>query len=356
MDAFFASVEQRDNPQLRGKPLVVGGQPDSRGVVAACSYEARKFGIHSAMPCSRAAKLHAKTIFVPPRFDAYREASAEIHEVFKEFTGLIEPLSLDEAYLDVTEIASKSYSATEVAKAIKSEIKSRTKLTASAGVSYNKFLAKIASDMDKPDGLTVIRPEKAQALIEQLEIRKFFGIGKVTEKKMQALGIYTGADLKKLDLVELQTQFGKAGQYYFNVVRGIDERPVRTSRKRKSIGKETTFAENLTNKREIWTILQGLTERVVSILNAKDLQAKTVTLKARYADFQLITRSATGDEFIQTQEQILSIVPELLKKTEIGKRPIRLIGVSLSGLSSTQDNSVEEEIAEYKQMGLFNVE
>lgn len=356
MDAFFASVEQRDNPELRGKPVVVGGKPGGRGVVAACSYEARKFGIHSAMPSTRAHKLCPDTIFVPPRFDAYREASEKIRKIFREFTSLIEPLSLDEAYLDVTEIAARSDSATEVARAIKQEIKSELNLTASAGVSYNKFLAKVASDMDKPDGLTVIRPERAIALLERLEIRKFFGIGKVTEKKMQALGIFTGEDLKKLELVELQTQFGKAGQYYFNVVRGIDERPVSSSRSRKSIGKETTFADNLTDKTKIWSILIELTERVVNNLREKDLGARTVTIKARYADFRLITRSVSNTDAMHTQEEIVALIPALLKKTEIGKRPIRLIGISLSGLSEANDNNKQhDEDAEIqRQMGLFH--
>jgi len=248
MDAFFASVEQRDAPQLRGLPVIVGGRPESRGVVAACSYEARKFGIHSAMPCAQAAKLCKGAIFVPHRFDAYREASAGIHRVFKNFTEIIEPLSLDEAYLDVTEAAKEVGSATEVANLIRQQIKQELDLTASAGVSYNKFLAKIASDMDKPNGLYVIRPEAAEAFIEQLDIRKFFGVGKVTEKKMHALGIYTGADLKRLSEVELQTEFGSSGAYYHRVARGIDERPVQAHRVRKSIGKETTFEGNVTNK------------------------------------------------------------------------------------------------------------
>jgi len=356
MDAFFASVEQRDKPELRGKPVVVGGRPGGRGVVAACSYEARKFGIHSAMPSNRAHKLCPNTIFVPPRFDAYREASEKIRKIFREFTSLIEPLSLDEAYLDVTEIASRSDSATAVAKEIKYEIKKRLDLTASAGVSYNKFLAKVASDMDKPDGLTVIRPDSAIALLEQLEIRKFFGIGKVTEKKMQALGIFTGADLKQLELVELQTQFGKAGQYYYNVVRGIDDRPVRITRQRKSIGKETTFADNLTDKKQIWEILLKLTQRVVDVLNDKGLGAKTVTIKARYSNFQLITRSVSQASGIKTLDEIKDLIPTLLKKTEIGKRPIRLIGISLSGLYPASDSihHDEDDSDIQKQMGLFH--
>ena len=353
MDAFFASVEQRDNPQLRGKPIVVGGQPDSRGVVAACSYEARKFGVHSAMPSARAYKLCSEIIFVPPRFNAYREASEKIHNVFKQFTKLIEPLSLDEAYLDVTEVSARCRSATEVARAIKSDIKESINLTASAGVSYNKFLAKLASDMDKPDALTVIRPEQALELIATLEIRKFFGIGKVTEKKMHALGIYTGRDLKRFDLVELQTHFGKAGQYYYNVARGVDDRPVRSSRRRKSIGKETTFATNIIDKKQIWTVVKELSETVENSLTAKNLTAKTLTLKVRYSDFQLVTRSITVDERIESKEKMLALIPELIKKTEVGKRPIRLIGVSVTGLRKCDDSLISDDDKSQSQMGLF---
>jgi len=356
MDAFFASVEQRDFPELRGLPVIVGGRPESRGVVAACSYEARKFGVHSAMPCAQAAKLCKDAIFVPHRFEAYREASAGIHKVFKRFTDMIEPLSLDEAYLDVTECAQEIGSATEVAKLIKQQIRKDLNLTASAGVSFNKFLAKIASDMDKPNGLYVIRPEVAEAFIEQLDIRKFFGVGKVTEKKMHALGIYTGADLKRLTEVELQTEFGSSGAYYHRVARGIDERPVRSHRVRKSIGKETTFEGNVVNKAAIWQTLLGIAERLEGILESKQLSAKTVTLKVKYSDFQLITRSKTDTFGVISKEQIAGVLPELLRKTEVGKRPIRLIGVTLANLHSTDDSvaaTKPTEIIEDPQLGLF---
>ncbi|MCL4160144.1 UNVERIFIED_CONTAM: hypothetical protein GTU68_039869 [Idotea baltica] len=357
MDAFYASVEQRDNPELKGKPIIVGGQPGSRGVVAACSYEARQFGIHSAMPSSRAAKLCPSAIFMPPRFDVYREASINIHQVFKQFTKLIEPLSLDEAYLDVTKIASHSYSATDVARAIKAEIRQKVNLVASAGVSYNKFLAKIASDMDKPNGLFVIRPESAQAFIEQLEIRKFFGVGKVTEKKMQRLGIYTGADLKALTLIQLQTHFGSSANYYYNIVRGIDERPVKANRERKSIGKETTFESNIVSKHQIWKALQDIAIKIESSLTDKKMLAKTVTLKVKYSDFQLITRSKTIDGWIGSQQAILAVLPELLKKTAVGEQPIRLIGVTLSNLTIELDsiNSAKNiNASKNEQMGLFH--
>ncbi|MBX2849296.1 MAG: DNA polymerase IV [Acidiferrobacterales bacterium] len=355
MDAFFASVEQRDNPDLIAKPVIVGGKPGGRGVVAACSYEARQFGVHSAMPSTRAAKLCPNAIFLPARFDAYRDASQKIHRVFKQFTKLIEPLSLDEAYLDVTQIAAHANSATEVAAEIKTEIKRAVNLTASAGVSYNKFLAKIASDMDKPDGLFVIRPEKAQAFIEQLEIRKFFGVGKVTEKKMHSLGIYTGADLKRLDLIQLQTHFGKSANYYFNIARGIDERPVKAHRQRKSIGKETTFAENIVDKKRIWEALQDFADKIEAILENKNMLARTVTLKAKYANFQLITRSKTANGWYQSKQDIMDVMPELLQKTDIGKRPIRLIGLSLSSLSPKSQTDLEPNAAEeQQQISLFN--
>jgi DNA polymerase-4 len=360
MDAFFASVEQRDFPELRGLPVIVGGRPESRGVVAACSYEAREFGIHSAMPCSQAAKLCKGAIFVPPRFESYREASAGIHLVFKRFTEMIEPLSLDEAYLDVTECAEKAGSATEVARLIKQQIKQEVNLTASAGISFNKFLAKIASDMDKPDGIYVIRPESAEAFIEQLNIRKFFGVGKVTEKKMHSLGIYTGADLKRLSEVELQTQFGQSGAYYHRVARGIDERPVRSHRVRKSIGKETTFEGNVVDKAAIWHTLLGIAERLEGILESKQLLAKTVTLKVKYSDFQLNTRSKTTALGCISRQEISAVLPELLRKTEVGKRPIRLIGISLANLHSTDESLAlktssgsSEQFTEDPQLGLF---
>jgi len=360
MDAFYASVEQRDNPALKGKPVIVGGRPERRGVVAACSYEARKFGIHSAMPSSRAVKLCPKAVFLSPRFDAYRQASQKINRVFHEFTELIEPLSLDEAYLDVTEYAASRGSATDVARDIKQRIKAEVNLTASAGVSYNKFLAKIASDMDKPDGLYVIRPEAAEGFIEKLEIRKFFGIGKVTEKKMHALGIFHGADLKKYSKIQLQTQFGSSGDYYFNIARGIDERPVRAHRERKSVGQETTFENNLSDKKQIWETLQGIAESLESTMEKKDLFARTVTLKVRYSDFQLITRSKTSDPAIRAKQELLSVLPELLKKTEVGKRPIRLIGITLANLLAPadliqSDSEIQDDSStnESNQLGLF---
>lgn len=357
MDAFYASVEQRDTPELKGKPVIVGGKPAARGVVAACSYEAREFGIHSAMPSAQAAKLCPQAIFLPPRFTVYKQVSNQINMIFSEFTKLIEPLSLDEAYLDVTALANHANSATEIAREIKQLIKQRVGLTASAGVSYNKFLAKIASDMDKPDGLYVIRPEHAEKFIESLPIRKFHGVGKVTEQKMQRLGIYTGSDLKKLSKLQLQTQFGRAGGYYYNIARGIDERPVSANRKRKSIGSETTFSEDTLDKAKIWATLQTLSDNVAQALNKKELHARTLTLKVRYANFQIVTRSKTTITPIVKHSEILELLPQLLHKTEVGRKPIRLIGVTLANLATpTSDDPEATDTAstESQQLRLFN--
>ena len=334
MDAFFASVEQRDFPEYRGKPVIVGGPPEKRGVVAAASYEARQFGIHSAMPSAHAKKLCPDAIFVYPRFEAYRECSQHIREIFSRFTDKIEPLSLDEAFLDVSESNLFNGSATLLAKEIKKLIKDELNLIASAGVSYCKFLAKIASDLDKPNGLSVITPAQAEHFIAQLPVRKFFGIGKATEAKMQKQGIYTGNDLKRLSQEQLQQRFGKSGTFYYNIVRGIDNRPVRTSRVRKSIGKETTFATDLIDINEMQQILTRLSERVADLLANRNFLALTITLKVKYANFQQITRSHTVDENqpIATAEDILGQLPALIAKTEMGSRPIRLLGVTVSSL------------------------
>lgn len=356
MDAFFASVEQRDNPELRGKPVIVGGRPERRGVVAACSYEARKYGIHSAMPSARAVKLCKDAVFTKPRFDAYREASQKIHAVFRQYTKLVEPLSLDEAYLDVTDISRFAGSATEVAVQIKKQIREEVNLTASAGVSYNKFLAKVASDMDKPDGIYVIRPEAAEAFIEQLEIRKFFGVGKVTEQKMHSLGIYTGADLKRLSKIQLQTQFGRTGSYYYHIARGIDDRPVNPERVRKSIGSETTFDGNIVDKKQIWSTLTNLASGLGSSLQKKAVTARTVTLKVKYSDFHQITRSKTGEQYVHDEASIINALPDLLRKTQVGTRPIRLIGITLANLGSSNDpvaNVLVQSADKSQQLGLF---
>ena len=271
----------------------MGGKPNSRGVVAACSYEARKFGIHSAMPCSQAYRLCPEAIFVPVRFEAYREASAKIRDVFWRYAAQVEPLSLDEAYLDVSYTESFDGIATEIAKAIKAEIKEETGLVASAGVSYNKFLAKIASDMDKPDGLYVITPKQGAAFVQSLAIEKFYGVGPATAKKMKALNIHTGKDLKAWSLPDLQAHFGKSASYYYNIARGIDERPVKSFRERKSLGKETTFAQDILDVDILLAHFKALAEQVFKGLDKYKLQGKTITIKVKYADFKQVTRSKT---------------------------------------------------------------
>ena len=331
MDAFYASVEQRDRPELKGKPVIVGGDPNSRGVVAACSYEARKFGIHSAMASSTAYKLCPEAVFIRPRFDAYRAVSSEIIEIFYEYTDFVEPLSLDEAFLDVTENFKGMPSATLIAREIKKKIYEKTaKLTASAGVSFNKFLAKVASDVNKPDGITVITPEMADEFIDRLPIRKFFGVGKVTEEKMLNLGIKTGADLKKFKREQLIELFGKSGNYFYDIAHGMDERPVEPNRIRKSIGKETTLVEDIDDTDEMLEILEEIAVRLENSLMKRDAKGRTITLKVKYFDFQSITRSVTIDEPADNAVVLMKHIRPLLSKTEAGKKKVRLLGISVS--------------------------
>jgi DNA polymerase-4 len=334
MDAFYASVEQRDNPLLRGKPVIVGGDPGSRGVVATCSYEAREFGIRSAMPAARAYQLCPKAIFVRPRFDAYRTVSLQIREVFHEYTDLVEPLSLDEAYLDVTENKAGIEYGSRVARVILQQIYEQTKLTASAGVSYNKFLAKVASDVNKPAGMKVVTPEEAQEFIAELPIRRFHGVGRVTEKRMLAQGITTGKDLRNCSLENLQRWFGKSGQYFFNIARGVDNRSVVPNRIRKSIGKETTLSEDCHDKGEMMLILADLAGKVANLLQSRGTSGMTLTLKVKYDDFQNVTRSHTQSEPIEKADVMLKLAEEMLAKTEAGDRPIRLLGLTVSNLTT----------------------
>ena len=336
MDAFFAAVEQRDNPELTGLPVVVGGQPDSRGVVATCSYEARKFGIHSAMPSSRAYQLCPQAIFVRPRFSAYKEASLAIHSVFKEFTDLIEPLSLDEAYLDVSKCHVCEGSATLIAREIRQSIFSEIQLTASAGISYNKFLAKLASDQNKPDGQFVIKPGEAESFLKELPIGRFYGVGKVTESKMHAAGIKTGGDLKTLDLSALEKSFGNAAGYYYNIARGIDERPVTVDRVRKSLGAETTFQQDISDRDEMLSQLMSLLDEVLLSLNERQLLAYTITIKVKYANFTQVTRSYTSDSILSVSNLAGELIPLLLAKTEAGNKSVRLLGVNFSNLISDE--------------------
>jgi len=332
MDAFYAAVEQRDNPALRNRPLIVGGDPRSRGVVCTCSYEARRYGIHSAMASSLAVKLCPQAIFMKPNFDKYSRISAQIRSIFKDYTDLVEPLSLDEAYLDVTQNKKNIPFAARIAAEIRARIKDDTGLTASAGVSYNKFLAKVASEYNKPDGLKVITPEQAAAFLDELPIGDFYGVGRVTEKKMKALGINCGKDLKRLTREELQDQFGKSGTYLYLVVRGIDNRPVVTNWIRKSIGKERTFARDIADIEKMQTIIKDIAAEVSSILKRKKRKGKTITLKVRYSDLTRSTRSQTIETETDEHNLIYQIASDLLQKTEVFRRSVRLLGVAVSGL------------------------
>ncbi|HPD21415.1 MAG TPA: DNA polymerase IV [Deltaproteobacteria bacterium] len=337
MDAFYASVEQRDNPRLRGRPVIVGGDPAGRGVVAACSYEARKFGVHSAMPSSRAKRLCPEAIFIHPRFDVYQQVSQQIMEIFHEYTDLVEPLSLDEAFLDVTCNKKGIASATETARRLRAEIRKNTSLTASAGVSYNKFLAKAASDYRKPDGLTVITPEQAQGFIDQLPIGKFFGVGKVTEQKMRSLGITCGAELRQVPQERLVRLFGKMGLFFHSIAHGIDERPVTPDRIRKSLGREITLHEDIDDMDAIFALLSELADSVGSLLKEEGLKGRTVVLKLKYHDFQSITRSITLDHRLDNAEEILDKALLLLKETEAGTRKVRLLGITVSNFELPGD-------------------
>ena len=335
MDAFFASVEQRDDPRLRGKPVAVGGSRE-RGVVAAASYEARKFGVHSAMPSVIAKRKCPDLIFVKPRFDVYKEISHQMRAIFAEYTPVIEPLSLDEAYLDVTENLKGISSATRIAEEIRARIDAETNLTASAGVSYNKFLAKLASDHRKPDGLFVITPKMGPGFVETLPVRKFHGVGPATAAKMMSLGIETGLDLKAHSLAFLQEHFGKSGPYYYWIARGIDERPVRADRIRKSVGAENTFAADIFTVDAARDALGPIMEKVWRYCENAGTRGRTVTLKVKYADFQQITRSRTGAAPFATRAELERQSFELLAQLFPVAKGVRLLGVSLSSLDETR--------------------
>jgi len=340
MDSFFASVEQRDFPEFRGKPLVVGGR-GPRSVVAAASYEARKFGVYSAMPMVVALRKCPDLIVTPHRFDVYKEVSDQIRNIFHEYTDQVEPLSLDEAYLDVTHAKKGPASASLIAFEIKKEIWKRTSLIASAGVSYNKFLAKIASDMDKPDGFYLIKPEDAESFIEDLDVGKFHGVGKKTEEKMHKMGIFKGSDLKQLSRHDMMKHFGKSGGYFYDVVRGTDNRPVVSYRERKSVGAERTYETDLY---EIETIKEKLNE-VIEIMwkrcEAKQVMGKTVTLKLRFADFTTITRSSTHKQDFTKNEMEETLIG-LLPIDEVMERGVRLLGATISHFKSEIDHFTKQ--------------
>ncbi len=333
MDAFFASVEQRDNPELRGLPVAVGGSRE-RGVVAAASYEARVFGVRSAMPSVTARRKCPSLVFVKPRFEVYKAVSMQIRAIFAEHTPLIEPLSLDEAYLDVTENIQGIPLATDIALAIRARIRAETGLTASAGISYNKFLAKLASDHRKPDGQYVITPRMGPAFVEALPIGRFHGVGPATEAKMHRLGIMSGADLKTKSLVFLQQHFAKSGPYYFGIARGIDFRPVRTNRIRKSVGAENTFMADLVDYEPMRDALQPILDKVWRHCEATGVRGRTITLKMKFSDFTQITRSRSEDTAIGSREALETASLELLVREMPVPRAVRLLGVSLSNLEA----------------------
>lgn len=336
MDAFFASVEQLDRPDLRGKPVAVGGTSD-RGVVAAASYEARKYGVRSAMSSKVAKRKCPTLIFVKARFERYREISAIVRNIFFEYTDLVEPLSLDEAYLDVTLAKKGPPSATLIAQEIRQQIFEQTGLTASAGVSYNKFLAKVASDVNKPNGICVVTPRKANGFIDELEVRKFFGIGKVTASKLNKMGVWYGKDLRKIERLELVQLFGKAGNYYYNICRGIDDRAVQPSRERKSIGAENTFHHDLFELEELEHKLLAIADKVWERSTRFPAKAKTLTLKYKYADFEQHTRSKTLETGFYSKEFFWDESRKLLHMGEGFSKGIRLLGLTLSNFQHEED-------------------
>lgn len=350
MDAFYASVEQRDFPEYRNKPIVVGGSPEGRGVVATASYEARKFGIKSAMTAKKAQQLCPYAIFVRPRFDAYKEVSRQIRAIFGRYTDLIEPLSLDEAFLDVTVDKLGIGSAITIAEQIKQAIKDELNLTASAGVSINKFTAKIASDMNKPDGLTFIGPSKMEKFMEKLPVEKFFGVGKVTAEKMKRQGLHTGGDLKKLTEQRLIQLFGKMGKFFYKIVRGIDHRPVQPHHEIKSISAEDTFSYDLPKGEELDDWLVQISKSAFRRLQHYQVSGRTITLKVKFEDFKLLTRSISFPNAIGDIDFVLDAVRTLLANIDFNDKKVRLIGV---GFSNFGEGKVRDRLDGY-QLSIFN--
>ncbi len=336
MDAFYASVEQKDYPELMGKPIAVGGS-SKRGVVSAASYEARKFGVRSAMSGMLARKLCPDLIFVKPRFDRYGEISQQIRQIFFEYTDLVEPLSLDEAFLDVTENKKGNPSATLIAQEIRAKIKAQTGLNASAGISINKFIAKVASDINKPNGQKTVPPEEVLDFLEALDIKKFFGVGKVTKEKMYRLGIFTGKDLKERSKEALTEHFGKGGAFYYDIVRGIQHSSVKPSRQRKSLAAERTFNENISSEVYMLERLDGIADEVARRLKSKGLAGRTITLKIKYSDFNIQTRSKTLPLYISSKDLLMEHVKDLLFQEGL-QNSVRLLGISLSNLNNKEED------------------
>ncbi|MFK8042458.1 MAG: DNA polymerase IV [Congregibacter sp.] len=341
MDAFYASVEQRDDPALRGKPLAVGGSA-KRGVVAAASYEARKFGVKSAMPGVTARRRCPSLLFVKPRFEVYRAVSQELHGIFARYTDLIEPLSLDEAYLDVTADIAGVGSATAIAEAIRHDIKTELRLTASAGVSYNKFIAKVASDQNKPDGVFVVRPGEGADFVAGLPARRFYGVGPKTAERMSALGIKTGADIRDQSLIFLEQHFGKSAQYLYRASRGEDYRSVKADRERKSIGGERTYADDLTEDGDLREALEHIIDVVWERIDRNSARGRTVTLKVKYADFQQITRARSVSPAVATRDGFERLSRGLLEALLPVPKGVRLLGLTLSSLESTRNSDDEQ--------------
>lgn len=341
MDAFYASVEVRDNPQLAGVPLVIGGPPQSRGVVCTASYEARKFGIRSAMPCSRAFRLCPDAVFLSPNFEKYKHVSQQVREIFARHTHLIEPLSLDEAFLDVTDNPRGIY-ATQIGKEIQAAVRDELKLSCSVGVAPNKLVAKIASDWRKPAGLTVVPPEKVAAFMLPLEVRRIFGVGPATEKRLHDLGIRTCEDVLNTPLQHLEFQLGSFAHWIHDCAQGIDQRRVHTHRERKSIGREDTFAKDILSVPELLERLEKISRMIARDLQKRNLKGRTLTLKVKYDDFQQITRSQSVNVALNEHTEIFNMGRELLlEKTEAGRRKIRLLGLSFSNLTGTERRDEE---------------
>jgi len=339
MDAFYASVEQMDNPELKGKPLAVGGS-EVRGVVSAASYEARKFGVRSAISGIQAKKLCPDLIFVRPRFDRYKEISKKIRKIFYDYTDLVEPLSLDEAYLDVTENKKGNPSATLIAQEIRKRIFEEVGLTASAGISVNKFVAKIASDYNKPNGQKTVNPDEVEAFLEKLDIKKFYGVGKVTAEKMYQLGIFTGYDLKQKPLEYLEKHFGNSGFHYYQICRGIHNSAVKPNRKIKSVGAERTFGENLSSEIFMEERLQSIAKELEKRLQKSKISGKTITLKIKYSDFTLQTRSKTLPYFVSDKNIILDVAKDLLYQERL-RNSVRLLGISIHNLNNEEKTITE---------------
>ncbi|MET4682711.1 DNA polymerase IV [Brevundimonas faecalis] len=344
MDAFFASVEQRDDPSLFGRPVAVG-HAASRGVVAAASYEARRFGVRSAMPSSTALRKCPELIFTPPRFEVYRAVSAQIHAIFADYTTLIEPLSLDEAYLDVTANIRGLSTATATADEIRARILEETGLTASAGISYNKFLAKLASDQRKPNGQFVVSPGRGEAFVEDLPVKRFHGVGPVTAEKMNRLGIETGADLKRQSLAFLQHHFGKSGAWYYGIARGEDERPVNPDRERKSSGSETTFASDLVEPAAIEAGVEEMSDDVWAWCEKTGVLGRTVKVKVKWADFRQSTRSRSFAEPVASKARLREIARLLIRSLYPPAKGIRLVGVTISNLEKGSVGAAPVELA-----------